>query len=418
MAAVLLAAQLPEVADPSLGHNVSIEVAVFETFGHLLVASFDCGSCLPNLHWGPLAPALSIALAPFPSNCYPQAVEPQIPGACVWDAATRTMLCMLSTSTIQAAWQYNMGKDPAMQCSESDVAAWSPSGRKLLLIQQQSGQGVFRIYDMFEDRAVAESFYTTVSQPESVPAAWYSDAQGLILGAHTTLHNASAFADAHIALGHLPDHCFVTMRPGMGLSSDAQLYLAPVDGNGSDTEGSSDAADTGSSATEESFNPPDSVCLLRCSVQGLQILFTPEREFEDESMHWGPNSSQAFAGLVERGDDLHDGVLSEVLDMCTGQLCISMGLHERKLPPLVPPLHFSPSGRLLLDSRHPRIFEMHEGDRVWWTGERGSPEAYDKPWDILVAGGQCVGWLPSGRGLVFLITAHPFGSAVHRLMWS
>ena len=155
--------------------------------------------------------------------------EPQILGACIWNAASRARFCSLGTSTLEAALQYSRRLDPIelWPAAQLNVPEWAPSGRMLLLMQHSSCQGVLRIFDIHGDRVVVEPAYTTTAR--SVPAAWHPSSEGIVCGSHTALQDAGAFADAQIANGRLPDQCQAMLGAGLGFFMNAQPYLAPMD---------------------------------------------------------------------------------------------------------------------------------------------------------------------------------------------
>ena len=90
--------------------------------------------------------------------------------------------------------------------------------------------------------------------------------------------------------------------------------------------------------------------------------------------------------------------------------------------PLLPPVHFSPSGQLLADSWGPRIFDMQDGSRVWSISQQHSSAAFQDAW-VGNEDGQSVHGLALRMGiirigLVFLTKSGKHGFAVHTQMWS
>ena len=364
---------------------------------------------------------------PCPWDSTPRAVFPDHPAAVCLDIRTGAVHSSLGRKTVKAAQaccqrlsrRTELGRD-----CEASQALVSPCGRKVLVMQlnhddawaraapdlRSVSSGVLRIFDIEQDKLVAESPFTAPVWSRQ-PASWHPSSNGIVLAGFVTVsaESGAALQGAGITYGVLPEHCLVNNSPTVGFSSDGLHFLA-LSINKAQYLPHMRHVDA-----DYAICPESRFCLLSCSRQNMQITFTPAHfldivpELRFHNIQLVPNSLMAFTNISMRKTDPRQS------PSCLTNLAGPTEVHAIRGTsgeplPMSLPLCFSPSGQLVCDSHGgPRIICLQTGKCVWKLDTHGDP---------CLTRNMCMSWLPSGRGVVFLASSRDCINAVHVLMFS
>ena len=349
------------------------EVVIYEIRGrdevkYEITTRVSCGTSKPEVQWAASATHLSIAVSPFPRDHHPKAATPQFHAAAVFEASSGKVLAALTPQTTSSAEPLAVPLRSSKSRRNSGVQshiAWAPCGRRLVLVQQafksaSDSQGAVRLYDFWEDRAVAESAFVTEGRVGASEVCHISHA-GLVLGSGARLKEPAAFKTAGVPVGILPHGCIAQQRSGLGFSPCSRYYLAE--------------AAPGSQLPESELNsheePGLRFCLFESFVGGGQIGFSGVQVIEMQyNIHWGPRSLEAILNLDTDGPNSDLSFVTDILSYperaVLWELLAKGGDTGYEALPLKLPLSFSPSGNFMCASfRGPSVFCLKTGKLLW-----------------------------------------------------
>ena len=388
------------------------KLAVYSVPGFQLQAVLGCGDSGASIQWAPAAPLLSLALRPFPRD--PGAVGPQMPAACIVDAETGAVLSSLSANTLTAAVAL-AARSLSPSASWAGTfsfelpprpPAWSCCGTRVLIDKMTSKgrgskAGVLLVFDLVQDQQVLETQYLCKDWA-GPPARWHPSLMAVILGPDVSVHAPEAFAQAGMALGWLPAPTWLK-EIGPGFSPDGRLYCAwsSVEGPGGEY---------------------DHYWLFACSQQDHSVMFTPVRDFPDQTFRW--TAAGCLAVVYEPATCFPRDSSARLRDLAaqTELYCLDNLPSEMVSKRTIAP-NFSPSHKFVGEAvERLRILCVQTGVQLW---DGSSPAlAAEHLWlpggvQDFSACGEHLRWLPSGRGVICLGLA-PFGGApsLHSFLFS
>ena len=398
--------------DRSWDKNDSIrEVLTYSTSESMQQqACFMYGCHQPLLHWAPDLPHLTIASLAVPALQGKHGISSQLPGVLVYDAQAAAVIYSLEADLLEVlggvrGWRWHF-----------DEVLFSPSGCSLLLTRvmdtEPHDSGMLLVVDVRSAKLVAQTPYAgprLTPYHDRWPAIWRPDFQGLILKAGVTLQQASGFAAAGIALTRLPEHRTLEDVTGIGFASDGQYCLTRGERNGQRTEG-----------------PRNQYRLSKLCDRGDHLMHV--LSFQAEEVQWVPSSLRAVAYscpedspllLHDDPDELSDmeswGEAS-LLDLSGSRVeeTQSQGSSPLEIS-LQGPLVFSPSGRFLADSTHPRILDCTQNAVFNMVSDAAIVHEHCTDWDekTFVSASYAACWLPSGAAVVYVPISCRAQTAMH-----
>ena len=404
--------KLPELPQAIATHHVVIYSAS-EGFQQQVILC--TGRAEPVIHWSSAAPhRLGIAQL--------QRQPGQAPAPTVQAAAF--VVDPVAVAFFSVSSEASAALDSLASFTRVDIS-WSPSDCRFLLVSGQKATGrrgnhprltgALCIADLAQGGMVVAQAQTTSAckhkEKDMWPvASWHPGSRGIVLDWNLMLENAEGFRQAGFAMGTLPQPFYIDSA---GFSADAQ-YVAAY---GWHTD-----IGPGSLILDQDCGH----YVLRCSTEGQQLCFAIANNLLDHppplGLAWLPGRPALLmrmpfvtdSGMLGSMGGRSSAVSDRVLEVETNEvqrLALS-------IKPGVSP--FSPSGGFLVSEgkRGPRIVNLQTGRGLWDSGRSGASLSNVQPRDGLgdednaLEVGACLGWLPSGVGILCALAGQGQQSAM------